>query len=433
MDDKLDRIVDTAEQARVEIAAKKEQVDADVEQVVDAAKQARAEVVDKALKSEKAPLLLKIFAVASLLLGIATIALVCVYLVLFAYLTHIGEHPGFENATTGQAVALNIVALIISAVLSAQFVVFALRVLRNKLKGAAVQADAMVIMAFVHAIFTLMIDGVSWTFAYTVCLTIFLIALTSYLDPTLAEERRLQRRLQALDDRSAAEAGTLGRDETGKGYIKLNYFNIFWIFMVACVLGWAMEMAVCPFLNGRIEDRTGMLWGPLSPIYGFGAVLMTMALNRFYNKNPFIIYVVSAFIGAGFEFLVSWFFQFAFGIVAWDYSGEFMNLDGRTDLFHALAWGALGLVFVRYLLPRLLALINKIPWNWRYSMTALFTALMLFNGTMTMLSFDCWYQRMSGVTPDTPVAQFFAENFDNAYMAQHFPTMSIDPSRSTRS
>ena len=35
----------------------------------------------------------------------------------------------------------------------------------------------------------------------------------------------LQRRLQEMLDRDAAAEGMLGRDETGEGYIKLNYFN----------------------------------------------------------------------------------------------------------------------------------------------------------------------------------------------------------------
>ena len=252
-----------------------------------------------------------------------------------------------------------------------------------------------------------------------------------------------QRRLQEMLDRDAAAEGMLGRDETGEGYIKLNYFNLFWVFFVCCVLGLILEDIWHMTVDdpGVYQNRAGMLFGPFSPIYGFGAVLMTMVLNRFYKKNPIIIFLVSALLGASFEVFVGWFMQTSFGVVSWNYSH--MKLfgmpdplavltGGRTCTGFACLWGLGGLIWIKLLLPRLLKLINMIPWKSRYSATVIFTIIMLVDGVMTLQSLDYWYQRVNGTEPDIPVAQFYGTYFDNEYMENRFQSMTMSPKDATR-
>ena len=162
---------------------------------------------------------------------------------------------------------------------------------------------------------------------------------------------------------------------------------------------------------------------------------MTVALNRRYKSNPLVIFLVAGFIGAAFEFFVSWFMETAFGIVAWDYTGTFLSIGGRTNFMFFCMWGALGLVWVRFLLPIMLKWVNKIPWNWRYGATALATALMLVDGMLTLAAFDCWYQRVND-TMDyeraSAIVAFCNEHYDDEYMENRFQSMTITPESASR-
>ena len=97
-----------------------------------------------------------------------------------------------------------------------------------------------------------------------------------------------------------------------------------------------------------------------------------------------------------------------------------------------LMWGTLGLFWIKLCLPRLLKLINLIPWKMRYSLTTAVTALMLVNGAMTLQALDCWFCRESGIQPSSPVEEFYAKHFDNEYMAHRFQSMTIHPDSSSR-
>lgn len=399
--------------------------------------------VPSTTEAKKIPLIIKVYAVLCTLSGVGTLPSVAVFMwqVITALIN--GNVAAKLGDNTLVAVGLIVAGIMLSAASAIILIVFGLDLIKDQRRNAARLSYVLIAFTVVELLVDVMLQGIGPFLLRPAVQLVILIALSATVDPTLRQERELQRRLQEMLDRDAAAEGMLGRDETGEGYIKLNYFNLFWVFFVCSVLGLILEevwhmVVVDP---GVYQDRAGMLFGPFSPIYGFGAVLMTMALNRFYKKNPLIIFLVSALIGGAFEVFVGWFMQTSFGVVSWSYSHIRLFgmpdpiavlTGGRTCTPFACMWGLGGLIWIKVLLPRLLKLINMIPWKRRYSATVILTAVMLIDGVMTLQSLDYWYQRVNGTIRNIPVAQFYDKHFDNDYMENRFQNMTMSPKDATR-
>lgn len=399
--------------------------------------------VPSTTEAKKIPLIIKVYAVLCTLSGVGTLPSVAVFMWQAITALINGNVAAKLGDNTLVAVGLIVAGIMLSAASAIILIVFGLDLIKDQRRNAARLSYVLIAFTVVELLVDVMLQGIGPFLLRPAVQLVILIALSATVDPTLRQERELQRRLQEMLDRDAAAEGMLGRDETGEGYIKLNYFNLFWVFFVCSVLGLILEevwhmVVVDP---GVYQDRAGMLFGPFSPIYGFGAVLMTMALNRFYKKNPLIIFLVSALIGGAFEVFVGWIMQTSFGVVSWSYSHIRLFgmpdpiavlTGGRTCTPFACMWGLGGLIWIKVLLPRLLKLINMIPWKRRYSATVILTAVMLIDGVMTLQSLDYWYQRVNGTVRNIPVAQFYDKHFDNEYMENRFQSMTMSPKDATR-
>ena len=392
-------------------------------------------------ESRKISVLLKVYGIYCLVTAAAVLALLALIAIPLAQYGAGLFRERHDVTLTMTLVAVQLVTMFLASV---GYVAFGVLVLKNRRRHVAQIAYALLSVGIVNLILEIMLNGFGDNLVYDGIRLAVLLVISVTVDPTLISERQLQRKLRDMETEEEAEAGTLGRAKGDRGFIELDFFNLFWVFVVCCVLGLVIEtvyhmVVVDP---GVYQDRAGMLYGPFSPIYGFGAVLMTVALNRFYRANPVVIFLVSAVIGGLFEAAVSWFMQVGFGAVAWDYSGSTIFglfpdpiavlFQGRTSTLFMCMWGALGFVWIKVCLPWLLKLINLIPWQARYSFTALCAVLMLVNGVMTLQSLECWYQRESGLPPSSPVEEFYAEHYDDAYMAHRFQSMTITPEDSAR-
>ncbi|MFQ9247703.1 MAG: putative ABC transporter permease [Clostridium paraputrificum] len=122
-------------------------------------------------------------------------------------------------------------------------------------------------------------------------------------------------------------------------------YKLVLIFMIGSFIGYIVEMLYCYLKNGRFESRKGVIYGPFSPVYGFGAIVFTILLYKLEHFNAFIIFVVSAVVGAIFEYICSFVQEKTIGTISWQYNKTPLNLGGRTSGLYALYWGVLGLIF----------------------------------------------------------------------------------------
>lgn len=306
--------------------------------------------------------------------------------------------------------------------------------LLNKRRNAAILTNLGAITTIIAVASDVMITGITPVTYILVLSIILMFVLKSYIDPSLSQERKLQKKLRNLEYKKEAEEGSLGFSKKEEGRPKLNYFNLFWLFFIMCIVGYVLEIIWHMTVDdpGVYQERAGFLFGPFSPIYGFGAVIISICLNKFTNKNFIIVFIIGALLGGFFEYFASLYLETCFGVRSWDYSHLPFNIEGRTSLRFFIIWGFIAVIWVKVLVKPTIKLINKIPWKLRYSITIAASIFMLINMVMTFEALDCWYTRSAGNVPDAPIEEFYAKNFDDDFMKKRFENMKMNPQNSAR-
>ena len=123
-----------------------------------------------------------------------------------------------------------------------------------------------------------------------------------------------------------------------------------------------MEVINAIFTLKRFVNR-GFLIGPYCPIYGCGAVLITVLLGRF-KSNPIIFFIMSILLCGTLEYLTSYIMEKFFNLRWWDYSEKKFNIDGRVCLETLLPFGILGIVIMYISNPFFLDIINSLSHKW---------------------------------------------------------------------
>lgn len=130
------------------------------------------------------------------------------------------------------------------------------------------------------------------------------------------------------------------------------------MFLIYSFLGWIMEVIVT-YPNYKKFVNRGFLIGPVVPIYGSGAMLITLLLSR-YEKEPITLFFMAVIVCSFLEYLTSYFMEKIFKTRWWDYSNESFNVNGRICLKNMIAFGLLALLAIYVTNPFIVNILEKI-------------------------------------------------------------------------
>ena len=139
------------------------------------------------------------------------------------------------------------------------------------------------------------------------------------------------------------------------------WINIILLFFIYGFAGWCMEVILKYIQYHRFINR-GFLTGPLCPIYGFGAVLITIVIGNLASveSGPFMTFALSFVICGAVEYLTSLILEKIFHARWWDYSQKPMNLHGRIWIGNLVLFGLAGIVIIHFINPLLYLVLGQV-------------------------------------------------------------------------
>ena len=140
---------------------------------------------------------------------------------------------------------------------------------------------------------------------------------------------------------------------------RYSIWSLLALFFIASIIGWSFEVIMHIIEHGEFVKR-GVLQGPWLPIYGYGCLLILTVLHKF-RKKPLQEFILIIVLCGLVEYFTAVYLEYVFnGTKWWDYSGYFLNIQGRVCAEGLLVFGIGGIILVYILAPLIDNVLQKI-------------------------------------------------------------------------
>ena len=213
-------------------------------------------------------------------------------------------------------------------------------------------------------------------------------------------------------------------------------------FIIYSVVGFVIETIFGLLTKGVLESRKSFILGPFCSIYGLGAVVMIVALQKF-NKNNYTLFLGGFLVGSIIEYLISLIGEALFHMVWWDYSDMAFNINGRICIAYSMFWGILAIYLMKHFNPKVDKFLAKFSDKQLKTVVTIIMIFLIIDMIITGIGLKVFFMRLInenklelnveekyieryvGKYEKMPMKELADKVFSNKLMLRTFPNLNI--------
>lgn len=164
----------------------------------------------------------------------------------------------------------------------------------------------------------------------------------------------------------------------------VDFYNLFFFWIVYSFFGWALETIYASLKRKKFINR-GFLYGPICPVYGFGALILIIFSNPIKN-NIISLFIFATIATSTLEYFTGYILETAFKTTWWDYSHDFLNIKGRICITFSILWGIGAVGFIKYIHPNIINISSIVSTAIGYKILEIIFILIIVDFILTLKS-----------------------------------------------
>ena len=197
-------------------------------------------------------------------------------------------------------------------------------------------------------------------------------------------------------------------------------YKLFYIFIISSICGYFIELIWSLATKGIFINHSAVVIGPFNFAYGICGVALTLLLYKFKDESYLKIFLLSFIGGSILEYIMSWGMELVLGFTAWDYSDNFLNINGRICLLFSIFWGFLGILWIKILYPQFDKILNKINPKIYKILIVCLSIFLLLDILLTISAVSRARNANKGIPPNNGYERFLDSTFNSKYLKNMF-------------